>query len=219
VSATSMRNDVRRCDAAGAHYQFGWGFINTFVAAQLMTNNAAYNSKPHIKEVALPDGWEEHHFGNLAQRADDDFDLDGMKDLAEYDAGADPKNFDTDGDGLPDGWEWSYGFSPMSSAGDDGPEGDPDDDGMTNYEEYVAGTSPNDRQSVFEIAEVLPAGNTAGLRWHAFAGKEYRVLASIDLESWTEVAIIDPGDERQSEWFDYTSNGEPRQFYKLRVMP
>jgi len=167
----------------------------------------------------MADGWEEHHFSNLAQGADDDFDLDGMKDLAEYDAGADPKNFDTDGDGLPDGWEWSYGFSPMSSAGDDGPEGDPDDDGMTNYEEYVAGTSPNDRQSVFEIAEVLPAGNTAGLRWHAFAGKEYRVLASIDLESWTEVAIIDPGDERQSEWFDYTSNGEPRQFYKLRVMP
>ncbi|NQT82190.1 hypothetical protein HQ563_04155 [bacterium] len=30
--------------------------MNTFAAAQLMTNDAAYNSKPHIKEVTLPDG-------------------------------------------------------------------------------------------------------------------------------------------------------------------
>jgi len=56
VCATSMRNDLRRCDADGPDYRFGWGLMNTFAAAQLMTNNAAYNSKPHIKEVTLPDG-------------------------------------------------------------------------------------------------------------------------------------------------------------------
>jgi hypothetical protein len=40
----------------GPDYRFGWGLMNTFAAAQLLTNNAAYNSKPHVKEVALPDG-------------------------------------------------------------------------------------------------------------------------------------------------------------------
>jgi hypothetical protein len=51
---------IHTADEAGSNqgpdYRFGWGLMNTFAAAQLMTNNAAYNSKPHIKEVSLPDG-------------------------------------------------------------------------------------------------------------------------------------------------------------------
>jgi len=45
-------------DAPGPDYQFGWGLMNTLSAAQLMRDNALYNSKPHIKEVTLPDGEE-----------------------------------------------------------------------------------------------------------------------------------------------------------------
>jgi len=51
---------IHTADEAGSHagpdYRFGWGLMNTLAAARLMTNNAAYNSKPHIKEVILPDG-------------------------------------------------------------------------------------------------------------------------------------------------------------------
>lgn len=165
----------------------------------------------------MADGWEEHYFGSLAQGAGDDFDSDGMNDLAEYDVGADPGNSDTDGDGLPDGWEWMYGLNPVSSLGENGPEGDPDADGMTNYEEYVAGTLPDDGQSVFKVAEVVAGGASVGLRWQAREGKEYRVLASSDMALWLEVATISPGDERLAEWFDSTSNAEPRRFYKLQV--
>jgi len=167
----------------------------------------------------MSDRWEEYYFGGLAQESDDDFDDDGMSDLDEYDVGADPTDSDTDGDGLPDGWEWSYGLDPTASAGDDGPDGDLDSDGMSNYEEYVAGTVPTDGNSVFEVDEVIPAGDTACLRWHAIAGKTYRILSSADLEFWAEAAIIYPGDERQAEWFDGTSNGEPRRFYRLEVLP
>ncbi len=53
---------IHTADEAGSHdgpdYRFGWGLMNTLSAARLMTNNAAYNSKPHIKEVILPDGDE-----------------------------------------------------------------------------------------------------------------------------------------------------------------
>jgi hypothetical protein len=53
---------IHTADEAGSHpgpdYRFGWGLMNTLAAARLMTNNAAYNSKPHIKEVLLPDGEE-----------------------------------------------------------------------------------------------------------------------------------------------------------------
>lgn len=60
---------IHTADEAGDHpgpdYRFGWGLINTFAAAKLMTNNASYNSKPHIKECSLPDG-EEGRFTFLA---------------------------------------------------------------------------------------------------------------------------------------------------------
>jgi len=49
----------------GPDYRFGWGLMNTFSAAKLMTTNADYNSKPHIKECVLPDG-DEARFSFLA---------------------------------------------------------------------------------------------------------------------------------------------------------
>jgi hypothetical protein len=50
---------------------------------------------------------------------------------------------DNDTDGLPDAWELQYfgNTSSQSSAGD------PDRDGVTNYDEYLEGTNPNDASS------------------------------------------------------------------------
>lgn len=45
---------------------------------------------------------------------------------------------DSDGDGMPDGWEIQYGLNPLvNDAG-----GDLDGDGLTNLQEYQAGTNP-----------------------------------------------------------------------------
>lgn len=48
-------------------------------------------------------------------------------------------NSDTDGDSLPDAWETTY-FGGISAT----PGGDADNDGLTNLEEFVLGTSPID---------------------------------------------------------------------------
>jgi len=51
-------------------------------------------------------------------------------------AWTDPANPDTDGDILPDGWELEFNLDPKSVIGNDGKFGDPDADGLLNYEEY-----------------------------------------------------------------------------------
>jgi hypothetical protein len=45
-------------DAAniGPDYKSGWGLMNTLRAAWVITNNASWDSMPHIKEVSLADG-------------------------------------------------------------------------------------------------------------------------------------------------------------------
>jgi alpha-tubulin suppressor-like RCC1 family protein len=50
----------------------------------------------------LPDAWEMVHFGDLDENGRDHHDDDGLVDWQEYQAGTDPLNADTDGDGEAD---------------------------------------------------------------------------------------------------------------------
>lgn len=92
----------------------------------------------------FPDSWELYYFGNLAQSATNDFDLDTFDNFAEYTAGSNPTNIlstplDRDADGLPDAWELLYfGLLTQTAAGDF------DNDGFSNLAERNAGTNPAD---------------------------------------------------------------------------
>jgi len=72
-----------------------------------------------------------------------DTDGDGLTDGDEVTVhGTNPLDSDSDFDQLPDGWEILYGLSPISTIGDDGTSGNPDDDAFSNIEEYQNGTDP-----------------------------------------------------------------------------
>ncbi len=85
---------------------------------------------------------------------------------------------DNDGDGMPDGWETQFGLNP-NDPGD--ATADPDGDGKTNLQEYLAGTHPNGKVARY-LAEgssnavfstriaILNPGNTAALALVRFQG-------------------------------------------------
>lgn len=64
----------------------------------------------------------------------------------------DPWQTDSDGDGMPDGWEVRYGLN--ASANDAGTDADSDD--FTNLEEFLAGTDPSDPDSHANSVLTIP---------------------------------------------------------------
>jgi hypothetical protein len=61
---------------------------------------------------------------------------------------------DADGDGMPTRWEGPNHLSPTDATGTNGAAGDPDGDGVDNFDEYVADTAPSDSNSYFRIVNI-----------------------------------------------------------------
>lgn len=80
-------------------------------------------------------------------------------------------NADTDGDGLPDGWEVAMGVDPrVADAGEDA-----DADGAVNRDEYTAGTLPRDAGSVLAVRVTRMGGDRVEVTWQGVAGRSYGI--------------------------------------------
>jgi alpha-glucosidase (family GH31 glycosyl hydrolase) len=78
---------------------------------------------------------------------------------------------DSVGDGVTDSWR-SYWGLPADGSLDNT---DSDGDGLTNAQEYFAGTNPNDPTSRFAIQSVTNQGNGFLVNWPSVLGITYRV--------------------------------------------
>ncbi|MDB6034948.1 MAG: hypothetical protein JWM16_5286 [Verrucomicrobiales bacterium] len=124
---------------------------------------------------------------------------------------------DADGDGLPDSWETQNGLDPNSSAGDNGPNGDPDHDGFTNLQEYIAGTNPRDPNSLLKISKLVTGPQV--ISWQSVPGKNYQVLTAADVTYSFEAVSPTITAVSTNTAFTNLAPVSLQQFYRVLVQP
>ena len=82
-----------------------------------------------------------------------------------------PPNPDSDGDGMLDSWELTYGLG----VGINDAAGDADGDGLSNIDEFQLGTHPKSGTSFFKatLAGVPATPGSYQLSWNSVVGKAY----------------------------------------------
>ena len=102
--------------------------------------------------------------------------------------------FDADGDGMPNWWEQMHGLVHISDggSGDNGADGDPDLDGVRNFDEWVADTDPLDPNSYFHVSAVGHEGNLTALEFLSSSIRRYHAQFTPDLNlSLTNILSFD----------------------------
>ncbi|MGL5018897.1 MAG: LamG-like jellyroll fold domain-containing protein [Luteolibacter sp.] len=146
--------------------------------------------------------------------SDGDYDNDGLTDIEE--TGADPDNDglpnfedpDSNNDGTPDAFHaWIAGYPGISNST---PTSDPDGDGWTNEDEWVAGTEPNNNASRFTTTV-----STSGLTFIREEGRKYEVLTSTSLGLWSSLGMAPAGTGPVT--IPHPANPGPQRFYKVVI--
>jgi len=126
-----------------------------------------------------------------------------------------PASPDTDGDLIADAWEVEYGLDPLDREdGDD----DGDGDGITNVDEYAAGSDPTNGNARFAISEFGRIAQGMYLALSSVSGRVYDVDYRNDLVGTNSWAQLTNGVRGTGELLRImTPANMPQRFYHVRV--
>ncbi|HOX59960.1 MAG TPA: thrombospondin type 3 repeat-containing protein [Candidatus Paceibacterota bacterium] len=142
------------------------------------------------------------------------------------------RDTDTDNDGLPDTWEQMILFASGGRyasiseilAGDDF-----DGDGLSNRDEYVAGTDPTWEVDALSVEAIVhwPGLNRFGVGFYSVTAKTYQLLGSEALAQWQELdLLLNPTNEVSQKfwrgdgyysWLFIDTQTNPRGLVRLKV--
>jgi len=110
-------------------------------------------------------------------------------------------------------------FGSSDNSGDAADSADPDGDGWTNQQEFIAGTEPENRSSLLEFSQVTRENGDTQLSFATVAGKTYRIERSDDLNpaSWSIVQDGIAGTGGSISCTDANGAGLSKRFYRIVV--
>ncbi len=123
-----------------------------------------------------------------------------------------------DSSGLPIAWELIY----FGQTGID-PNADPDGDGMSNYQEYLAGTNPTNSNDYLRITAVsfAPGGTNAALTWTSTPTRYYLIQKTPNLNTpnWVDsgLGLISPSGD-PATMTSLNDTNAPTRFYRVQAV-
>ncbi len=124
---------------------------------------------------------------------------------------------DSDFDGMSDDFEQLYFGSPTGGDANT----DSDGDGVSNVNEFRAGTNPTDATSRLAVTRIRRQGNDVVISFPSVVDKRYRLQASASLTSpaWTDLAILPAlGSSGPRDATDLNGASLAERFYRIAVI-
>jgi hypothetical protein len=160
-----------------------------------------------------------------------DLDGDGLSNTNEFVLGTNHEMPDTDGDGIPDGYEVGNGLNATNAAD---AFHDKDDDGVNNWSEFIANTPAGDSNSYLRVTNLAPVAGAVRIVHPVAPPRHYAVLyadsaqgpwqsfqnTSPPVGSWFATNPLILSHTFTDDFTSATSGGEPaggRRFYTIRV--
>ena len=127
----------------------------------------------------------------------------------------------TDADGIPDWWRLGYFDHAVGEDADNSHAGDdPDGDGKTNLQEYLAGTNPLDPTSGFRITNIEIIGADVQVSWITVTGKNYQLQRADSPDSsgiWINIGDPMAGNGNILSQIDSGAAGEMPHYYRVAI--
>jgi T5SS/PEP-CTERM-associated repeat protein len=125
------------------------------------------------------------------------------------------------GDGIPNWWKQQYGLDPFDP---NVANADPDHDGMSNLQEYLAGTNPTNAASCLKITSVTMTNGNVRVSWSAVGGKSYvlqtnSILGSAFADASPVITVPGTG-QVVTNYLDLgNATGNATRLYRIRLGP
>jgi len=134
---------------------------------------------------------------------------------------------DSDGDGIPDVWMLQYFGHPTGQVADKSrASDDADGDGVSNLNEYLAGTNPTNAASFLHLTLLTITTNGVRATWTTSASKTYVLQVASKLggtNHFTDVSLAIPAPGTGESRTNYTDVGAKAglagRFYRVRLGP
>jgi hypothetical protein len=133
-------------------------------------------------------------------------------------------NLSAVGDGIPNGWKQQHGLDPFDpNLGSE----DADGDGMSNLQEYLAGTDPTNSASVFRITSIAQVGTNMLVTWTMGSGKTnalQRTAGTVDgsyaTNNFADVFTVTNTVGATTNYLDVgAAISAPTRYYRVRLVP